>query len=68
MIKKIRKNIVCNSGVCGGNIADYEIDIKKRKSTVKVFLCNECFKNLYFEMGRFVAPKSPQNILNKFKN
>ena len=67
MIKKTRKNIVCNNTDCT-SMADFEIDVKKRKNTIKVFLCVECFKNMYFEMGRYVAPKSPQNILNKFKN
>lgn len=67
MIKKTRKNIVCNSGECNKNLSDYEIDVVKKKAVIKLFLCEECFKNLYFEMGKFVAPKSPQNILNKFK-
>lgn len=66
MIKRTRKNIVCNGENCV-NMSDFELHLKKKKSTLKIFLCKECFKNMYFEMGGFVAPKSPQNILNRFK-
>jgi len=66
MIKKIRKNVRCNCPDCD-HISDLEIDVKKKKSVAKIFLCEECFKKMYFAMGSFVAPKSPQNILNRFK-
>jgi len=66
MIKRIRKNVRCNYANCD-KLADLEIDVKKKKSVAKIFLCEECFKKMYFAMGSFVAPKSPQNILNRFK-
>lgn len=66
MIRKIRKKISCNGELCEG-VADYEIFVKKRKNYSKIYLCKDCFKKMYFEMGGFVPPKNPQNILNKFK-
>ena len=64
MIKKAKRKIKCN--ICGYD-ETYTIEVKKLKSTTKINLCKECLTDLYFEVAKIITPKSPRNILNKFK-
>ena len=62
--KSIRRN-KCN--VCLQS-SEYVILVKKQKITSKIYLCGECLKDMYFDLSKFVVPRSPRNILNKFNN
>lgn len=63
MIEKATRRNKCN--VCSHS-SDYVILIKKQKITSKIYLCSECLKDMYFETSKYITPKSPRNILNKF--
>ena len=63
MIEKVKRKNKCNKCM---QISEYLILIKKQKNTSKIYLCGECLKDMYFEISRYITPKSPRNILNKF--
>ena len=62
--KSIRRN-KCNKCL---QLSEYVISIKKQKITTKIYLCGECLKEMYFQLAKYIVPRSPRNILNKFNN
>ena len=64
MIEKPKRKIRCNK--CTLENAEYTISINKSKRKTNIYLCKECLSDLYFETSKYIAPKSPRNILNKF--
>ena len=64
MIGKPSRRHKCNK--CG-LVAELVVSINKEKRTSKIYLCKDCVVDLYFEISKFITPKSPVNILNNFK-
>lgn len=63
MIQKATRKCRCN--ICLQQ-SDYVISVKKQKITSRIYLCCGCLQEMYFDISKFIAPKSPRNILNKF--
>lgn len=66
MIKKLDKSmhIKCDTMGCK-NRATYKIVVKKSLMFSGIYLCDECAKNVYTDLGKLFVPKSPTNVLKK---
>ena len=62
-IEEVNYKIACDMPGCV-NLAKYSLNSGKTKSAENINLCSECVKNLYENIGKYLIPKSPKNILN----
>lgn len=53
-------------GKCVGCKADAKYEIVLKKSLLGgVYLCENCMREIYSEIGKILVPKSPENIIKK---
>ena len=66
MIQKMNDNvrIKCDTMGCKNN-AKYKLVIKKSLLFSGLYLCDDCAKNIYTDLGKLFVPKSPTNVIKK---
>ena len=64
IVDKLKKqNMICEQDGCH-NVAVAEVTYKNIFKH-KFYLCKDCLNTLYQNIGKFVTPKSPKNIISK---
>ena len=64
-IKKIENvKVKCDVAGCG-NMANYEIVLKRGIFKGSTDICHACLNDLYSLCGHYVVPQSPPNMLRK---
>ncbi len=62
-IEEITYKICCDMPGCE-NLAKYSLFNTKSKGDACINMCADCVRQLYENIGAFLVPKSPKNILN----
>ncbi|MBE5738278.1 MAG: hypothetical protein E7354_00885 [Clostridiales bacterium] len=63
-IEDVKSRIRCEMPNCK-NIADIKIHKDGFVRSAGLFLCNDCMKSMYEELGKRIVPKSPISVFNK---
>lgn len=64
-IKKLENvKVKCDFVGCS-NMANYAIDLKRGIFGGTTDICSSCLNELYELSGKFIVPKSPQNIIKQ---
>lgn len=64
IVEKTKQKIKCDASGCN-NVADYCIINKKFIFDGNVYLCDDCLRELYTEIGKFIVPKNLKPIYKK---
>lgn len=64
IVERAKVKVKCDASGCN-NLCDYVIVNKKFVFDGSVYLCANCFNELYSEMGKFVIPKNIKPIYKK---
>ena len=63
-VSKIKSRVRCDIGLCKNN-AVYVIGGKGVMPNRKLYICEECMKQLYEQFSAVMVPKSPENLIKK---
>lgn len=63
-LAKLNVNVRCDFGLCK-NIAKYEIFEDGVLARRKIYLCEDCAKQLFELLAKEYVPKSPINLIHK---
>ena len=63
-VEKAKVRVKCDASGCN-NLCDYVIVNKKFVFDGSVYLCEDCMKSLYNEIGKFTIPKNVKQLYKK---
>lgn len=63
-ISKIKSRVRCDIGLCKKD-AVYVIGGQSVMSNRKVYICEDCMKEIYEQFSSIITPKSPENLIKK---
>lgn len=63
-LANLKVKVRCDFGLCK-NIAKYEIYEDGVLSRRKIYLCEDCAKQLFDLLSKEFVPKSPINVINR---
>lgn len=64
IVEKAKVRVKCDASGCN-NLCNYVIVNKKFVFDGSVYLCENCMKSLYAEIGKFMIPKNVKPIYKK---
>ena len=64
IVERAKTRVKCDASGCN-NPCDYVIVNKKFVFVGSVYLCEDCMKSLYSEIGKFMVPKNVKPIYKK---
>lgn len=63
-IIKNDKNVKCAMSGCRRR-AEYAVAADKALAGNYIYVCNECMRDMYCEIGKIIVPKSPRSPFGK---
>lgn len=64
IVERAKSRVKCDASGCN-NLCDYVIVNKKFVFDGSVYLCENCMKSLYGEIGKYMIPKNVKPLYKK---